>query len=474
MPNFFVKNKEKLTKSLFPSGAPTGELPRGDRHADNVTLFWPNGLNNLTDLGKLRMYKVGLETRRHYNHYIDYDSEHILALSSPLYRCRDSMHYILQGLFNIEWTKNEGRVLVSKMNSCANNNNSEFNQCSSSLLSSGGGSPDEWHKIKIDSQLLASLYDSFVEHCAYVKNNPSPIESDLMKNVFIKSLPGIGKLRATLTSNYGNFNTSLLGIFSTISVELNVIRTESTYNYTDHFNGWINQVIIAKPDYEITLFDLFEQLDIYAYRDRYSGLADRIRTGQIIASIVESQLVALGNDATNERMEEYKEKKIILYSTHDTVIQAVLHTLEVINIDSPFENRFSRWYKNQDSISGLLSGLKMPSFGMSMRFELWELESTVDDKNKFQFVQLSIYNEDDAKFRDIEYKIVDLGAACNRLFKRKYPKASSEQLSAFYKTSFQYDKKRSCPFDLFRDVTSDLLINDVELHELCDINKPKM
>lgn len=440
-------------------------MPRGDKHANNITLFWPNGLNNLTDIGKYRMYKVGLETRRHYQRYIDYDSEHILAFSSPHYRCINSMQFILQGLYNIEFSQEKGRALIREMNSCTN----KFNQCVS-LLSTGSGSPDEWRKVRIDSTSLPTLYDDFLMYCAYTINNPSPIRINLMNSINIRSLPNIESFRDMLMSKYGSFNTSSLGIFSTILAELGVIRTVDTYNYTDHFNGWIDEVIIAKPHYNITLFDLFEQVNVFAYRDRQVGIANRIQTGHLISSVIESQLLALGNEATSVRMEKYRNKKMILYTSHDTVVHQILHVLKVVNINSPFEDRFSKWHKSQDGVSGLLSGLKMPSYGMSIRFELWELKSLTDN-NKFKFVQLSIYNEDDIKFRNIHYSNIDFGTACNRLFKEKYPKSPSDQLSSFYKTSFQYDEKRYCPFELFRNVTSDILISDMEVHQLCDTSK---
>lgn len=413
------------------------------------------------------MYKIGLETRKKYSHYLDYDSKHILALSSPIYRCQDSLQTILKGLYNIEWTKDKGRALVSKMNHCSANNT-----CPS--LSTGSGSPDEWRKVNIDTETLPTLTYEFLNQCAYRLNNPSPVDSDLMNSKDVKSLPAIEKLRDIIKTRYNQeFDFFALGLWSTISSELNLVRTESTYNYTNHYNDWINDVIIAKHDYAISLYDLYEQAAVFAYRDRVVGEANHIQTGQLVTSIIESQLVALGKNATNQRMKKYQDKKMIFYSSHDSIIQLILHSFNVINIESSFENRFSKWYRSQDSVGKMLSGLKMPSYGMSMKFELWELEAVTDD-NKFQFVQLSIYNEEDVKFRDIEYKLVDFGTACNRLFKKKYPKASSDQLSSFYKTSFQYDKKRNCPFELFRNVTSDILIDDMKVHQLCDTNKPKM
>lgn len=431
-----------------------------------MTLFWPNGLHNLTETGKFRMYRVGLETRRKYRHYVDYNSSSILALSSPILRCQDSLLQILKGFYNIEWTKDKGRALVSKMNSC-----SSKNQCP---LSTGSGSPDEWRNVLIDIETLPTLSYEFLNQCGYRVNNPSPIDSDLMNSKDVKSLPAVEKLRDILKQRYDqDFNFFALGLWSTISSELNLIRTESTYNYTSHFNDWIIEVIKAKNNYAITLYDLYEQVAVFAYRDRVAGEANHIQTGQLLTSIIESQLVALGKNATNDRMQKYKDKKMILYSSHDSVMQLILHTLNVIRVESTFEDRFNKWYKSQDGVGKLLSGLKMSSYGMSMRFELWELES-IEDGDKFQYVQLSIYNEDDAKFQDIDYKVVELGSACNTLFRKKYPKASSDKLSSFYKTNFQLNKKQSCPFELFLNVTSDIVIDDIKIHKLCATNKPQM
>lgn len=333
----------------------------------------------------------------------------------------------------------------------------------------GSGSPDEWRRVPIDVNTVPALVYQYLNNCTYRKQHPSPLDTDLMSDPEIKSLPGVEQLKTLLKEKYGqDFNFPVLGLWSTIASEMNLVRTESTYQYTDHYADWVNKPVstLRRSSDPITMFDLHEQLAVLAYRDRVVEESRYVQMSPIVTSLIESQLMALGYNSTNERMKLYKDKRMVFYSSHDSILQLLLDSLGLINIEGTFQSRFERWHKSHDETGKFLSGLKMCSYGMSMRFELWQLE--VPGKNdKFSYVRVYIYNKEDAKYEPIDYKPVEFGSACRRLFERQNPNASSRELTRFYNPVFQVDYKYSCPFDLLRNVTANLMFDEQKIHGLC-------
>lgn len=376
------------------------------------------------------------------------------------------MQHILRGLYNIEWTKRDGRQLLSKLNCTNTTSKSNRHGCTKQSLAEDSGSPDEWRNIPIDTKLVPFLTENKLSDCRYRKEHPSQIDANLTIDPQIKSLIGVQFLKDTLKKKYDQELTySCCSLWSTIAAEMNLMRTQSTINYTDHYSDWVNLPVVSKAGSTITLFDLFEEVVVLTYLNRVVDEANYIQTGPIITSLIESQMIALGHNSTSERMQKYKDKKMVIYTSHDSILQKLLFSLGLFNFETPFEQRFFKWDKIDDDVGKFLDGLKMPSFGLSARFELYEAELE-GKKNKFPYVQLSLYNQEEAKFRPIEYKHIDFGSACRHLFKKKYPKA--KDLSRFYDPDFQIDLKHSCPFELLRNLTSNLIIDDKKFSQLCD------
>lgn len=417
-------------------------------------------LENLTDVGRFRQYRIGLELRRQYSKYLGYDSSRILAFSSPLYRCIESLELILQGLYNIDWPMGRG-IHAALEKDCVH------------CLPSGSGSALEWRSVGINTTFLPALFYGFLNSCKYRKEHPSPVDQDLTRSEDISALVGLEKLAEVLLQHYKQpMSLSALGLWSTIGSELNLVRTRSTMKYADHYSDWINTVVSKRGDQSINLFDLYEQMSVFGYRDRVVGLANYVQTGPILTSIVESQLVALRGVASSERQQVYKNKKLIIYSSHDSILQLVLHTLKVIDADGEsFEDRFYHWAYSGDQLGQFLAGLKMSSFGFSMKFELFEMELESKPGTSFAHVQLSIYNQEDGKYTPIDYRLVALGDACQRLFFFKYPEAGQADLQHFYDSYFPIDKTYSCPFELFRNVTSEFMIENHKLEQICAFNE---
>lgn len=380
----------------------------------------------------------------------------MIAFSSPIYRCIESLEQTLRGLYNTEWTKDKGRSILGKCNT-------------TDCFGSGSGSPDEWRLVPIDQKTVPSLVYEYLNNCKYRKENPSPVDFDLMSDPEIKSLVGVEQLKALLQDRYNqNFSYPVTGVWSTIASEMSLVRTRSTIEYTSHYADWVNRPVSKTRRHldPITLYDLHEQVTVLAYQDRVVDEARYIQIGPIITSLIESQLVALGHNSTNERMKTYKDKKMIFYSSHDSILQLLLSQLGLIHIEGDFQSRFQKWHKSHDEVGKFLSGLKMCSYGSSIRFELIQMEIP-GKTDKFSYVRAYIYNKEDPKFEAIDYKPVEFGSACRRVFEQQNPNASSKELSRFYNPVFQVDFKYSCPFELFRNVTANMMFDEQKIHRLC-------
>lgn len=542
-PTYSTKLKLISVFNRHGDRAPSDALPEGDGHTVWTNALWPYGLANLTEIGKMRQFRIGLELRRRYEKILDYNASHILALSSPVLRCQESISDILHGLFDIETTAERGRKLTDRYNADLGNANrfcfkaddlvhdetfcrgqmvppvSDEPKDSPLLLPGGSGFPLEYMRVKIDLSTVPSLTWKFLNNCNWRKNNPSPVDKNLSNSEAIAQLKGINKLVRLLKSRYNvNFNFTTLGLWSTINAEVSLARTRNTIGFGDHYLDWINTALPEYKKIKITLFDLWEQVAVLGYRDRIVGTANHIQLGPMLTSLVQSQGVALAgyhrlhhpvhhdNLDNNRRNLIYKvgdeseagtyidnrlysDKKMIIYSTHDSILQQLMINLSLIQFEpEDFETRFNEWRKS-DYVSKLLAGLKMTEFGSSLVFELFETE-VVDTRKrrdepeplesnhlvpsrgkKFPFVQALLYNEPDGKFKPVEYRRLRFGAACRRKFREIHQalgKAKIDSMLAKFRVpGFPLDEDLSCPFELFKQVTSAFMLQPAELNKLC-------
>lgn len=519
--------------------APSDSLHPIDKHSQNPLFFWPNGLSNLTDIGKMREYRIGLALRKQYDSFLGYDTSKVLVMSSPMYRCIESSAHILRGLYELEWGRQAGqRYAALCLNSDVSNttviaNSTQQKDATGSHshckpLPAGVGAGDAWRRVPIDTKLLPMLTYEFLNNCKYRKQNPSAVDEDLLKSADIKALPGVDALARVLRRRYGlPFNYTGLYIYSNIISELSLMPTQETLHYNDHFMDWIDIAVnrvsshaISAPDAvtlqnssldanitvfsaddavnaphnhtePIRLLDVYEAVNLFAYRDRLQGDADYIQTGSIVTSMIESQLVALGqlNSSDTNRAKPYENKRAILYISHDTTIQKLLWDLNIIDTRGlDYESRFHKLNAgarhDNNLIEPFLAGVKMSSYGMSVRFELWNAETKIvrhytnnsgtkpqapeRPEEQMAYVKAHIYNNDDGRFAEVKYKQIDMGRACNHAFRRKYPNATKHELASFYPNNLQLDTKASCPFNLLRNVTSHLMVSEERIKQLCD------
>lgn len=439
-------------------------------------------LGELTDLGRFRQYRLGLDTRRQYNDYLGYNSSKLAAYSSPLSRCVESMQYTLRGLFDNQWPKDRQRSILTqgRPTSCSKHHQKSAGQELSCAINlpEGSGFGDEWKRVEVDKETIPMLTYDFLNQCKFRIDNPSPIDKNLTHSPAIRSLIGIERLRKLLLEHYGQeLNFYSLGLWSTLSSELNLVLTRSNAELERSFiTDLIGQVVSTRSKSLLTLYDVYEQAVLLGYRDRLEGDSEYIQSGSLITSVIESQLNALDEKSDSDEWlwpsKTYEGKKMLLYSSHDSILQRMLFSLGIIHMEpAQFEARFAKWYKSKDDLAKFLAGLRMSSYGMSFRIELWQ--TTLNQESgikRFPYVKVSMYNQEDPKFQEVEYRPVEIGTACMRLFRDKYGVEALDELSRFYDPELvaPSDKRRICPFDLFLNVTSELRVSKRRLQlELC-------
>lgn len=425
-----------------------------------------------------------------------FNSSNIAAYSSPQERCVESMDYILRGLYENQWPKNRQRSILTRYrpSQCAqadiSTSGAKLNEPKCIyVLPEGTGYGDEWKRVEIDTKSVPWLFYEALNSCKYRLDHPSPVDKNLTISPSIRALVGVERLRDVILGRFNiPLNMTVLALWSTISSELNLVLTRSSVSLKSEIADWIGQVVSNRFKSIITLYDVHEQLTLLGYRDRLQDEAEYIQSGTILTSVIESQLHALDRNKDKQTWlwpeERYAGKKMLLYTSHDSIMQRVLFSLGVIHMDpANFEQRFAKWYKSDDEWAKFLVGLKMSSYGMSFRVELWELTfdlessreaKTISSKRKsLPYVQVSLYNREDARFQEVDYKPVDIGTACMRLFVTKYGKQALDELSQFYDPELDgsLDKRRSCPFDLWLNVTADLRVSRHRLLELCPEKK---
>lgn len=85
---------------LFRHGdrAPLSPLFANDPYGDEAQ-YWPTGLDQLTPLGRMRMFKLGQWIRNRYDQYLGdrYSPREVSARSSAIDRCLESAQLVLAG-----------------------------------------------------------------------------------------------------------------------------------------------------------------------------------------------------------------------------------------------------------------------------------------------------------------------------------------------------------------------------------------
>lgn len=484
-----------------------------DSYRKDMYRFWPDGKSNLNDVGRSRMYRMGMELRQTYDSLIGFETNRVAVYSSDVPRCVNSAEFMLRGLYELEIGRQIGRQYKSMCLFVHDKTNASENyapKCKS--LGLGDGTINAIKNITIDTKSLPSLNYKYINNCKFSKQSPNLIDADLMRSPDVRALPGVDALARVIKRRYDlPFTETCLYLYFNIVCEFSLYKTQSTIGEDDHYSDWMSIPVEMVEMYEISatdptrvanisrahrdalarslldpirLFDVFEAVNVYAYRDRVYGPYEYAGPGPILTSIIESQLSALGqHNSSSARMSTYAGKKLLLYNTHDTVIQKMLWLLGVI--DDQNMSYTARFHKHAKGTSldtnmapQLMAGISMSAYGASVRFELWRAEvqlpeaaddavETHNNKEQFAYVTAQVYSNDDGRLADIDFQDAQLGSACRRTFKKMYSNASDTELAKYYSSNVKLDSKTACPFELLRNITARLMIDDDKLSELC-------
>lgn len=392
------------------------------------------------------MYEVGRALRQQYQEFLDYDPNSTLALSSNALRCRKSLEATLQGLYEITSTVANGHRLAEKL---ANNDYSG--------IGSGCGNSDAWKHVRPDTSLVPDLGVDLYPSSLYAKNHPSELQEDLGSDEDISKLPGIQRLKQILKQRYDyDFNLDVTSIWIALECELYLDRTRETLIYMDHFDDWIHEPVAedySDPDNKVSLdiYDIFEEIVVLAYLGNFADKnTDYIVISPIMNIIFESQAIALGESVSSKTASRYRNKKLVISSTHDTILMMLLYDLGILQTDgATFVDRLLAAKKSGSSgLKRFIDGLGMCHFGLSLRFELVQLMNA--EGNESPVIRLFVYSEPDPR-KEVEWAQVPLGDACRRRYTQMYPEGD---LASYYSAEFVFSERLECPRKLFQNVTS--------------------
>jgi hypothetical protein len=74
-------------------------LNMGSKDKYNNLKYWPEGFGNLDNAGRLRMYKLGKFMRRNYGHFLTDSFREVYSRSSDVERCIESSNAVLAGMY---------------------------------------------------------------------------------------------------------------------------------------------------------------------------------------------------------------------------------------------------------------------------------------------------------------------------------------------------------------------------------------
>lgn len=393
------------------------------------------------------MFLMGVALRRRYQQFLDFEPNSVLALTSNSFRCKQSQQATLRGLFSIHATLENGLELARKWR------DRDF-----AHLPDGPGTSPIWREIPQDSAFLPSLDEEWYKKTAYARNHPSPLNVDIRNDSAISQLPGIERLCTLIKSRYLLQCDATIDLWTQIECELYLDRTKTTLHFVDHFADWILQEVAREPNSgeTINLYELFEEVMFLAYLRRIDSNVHYLIASPIVESLIESQAVALGQlkPSEGERAAKYLGKKLVLGSSHDLIISILLHNLGLLPIEAAtWQHRLLEAKRARLSDVELYrQGLKMPHFGLSVRFELVELRNELANVS-LPLVRLAIYSEPDPSAGQIEWTPAPLGQVCKRTFREIYGERDQD-LRFFYPKGLQLNEQFECPFELFKNVSA--------------------
>ncbi|XP_054161316.1 prostatic acid phosphatase-like [Oppia nitens] len=338
----------------------------------NLTKYWPEGDGQLSKDGKYRMYRLGQTLRREYGSYLGsgFSPREVYARSSAKQRCLESVSLLLAGAYppnNTLWQWNRSST-ESQLGSV-------------------------WQPIPIDTfipmdedrvlRLRANCPAADADQARVLSSDPA-VQAFQRERQFLDQLSQFVGTEFKTLNNINDF-------YDTLSIEFS-----HNYLWSTH-HRW-------SPEFEKNVLTRLRPfVDLYWDLRFNSTLLQRIRGGPLVDELVKN----IRNYQQNR-----ESRKIFVYSTHDTLVDVLMQTLDVYN------------------------HLLVP-FGSALLIELHRNLST--GANTQHFVRLYYYNE-----------------------------TLDDNSSPYLLHLPECDARTDCPLDRFYDLTRQLIPEDWQ-HE-CGIH----
>lgn len=245
----------------------------------NIDYKWPVGLGQLTILGKFQHYKLGKFLKDRYKNFLTDDPEEIFVRSSGKDRCLESAECNLAAMYppKLNWVWNKDL---------------------------------DWQPIPVQTVPLSE--DNMLN-----PDSPCP-EADKEELRIIESPEGQKYIKEhkDLFEYLSNHSGSKISFWKNVDYLFNTMWIEKRCNLTI-------------PIWAIPVWDQMSEVtsDTF-YWEFKTKLIQRLRAGPLLNEIINHMLQKAKGQLSNKI-------KIYMYSTHDTLIAALLNALEVFNRIAP-------------------------------------------------------------------------------------------------------------------------------------------
>uniref|UniRef100_A0A6G1SKD2 acid phosphatase n=1 Tax=Aceria tosichella TaxID=561515 RepID=A0A6G1SKD2_9ACAR len=269
-------------------------LNMGSKDKYNDLKYWPEGFGNLDNPGRLRMYKLGKFIRRKYEHFLTDSFREVYSRSSDVERCIESSNAVLAGMYppsdRFKW--------------------------SSELP----WTPPAVHTCPVREDYL--LNEAGTEAVPVIQEEIRLIQkSEQVKELYEESVEERKLLEKELGLDYDSF-CKFKCTYSTLDIEeRNGLEMPAWYN----------------PELKKRLYK-FAAVG-FALAGGGTERLQQVRCGRLFEDIIQRmQLAPTGQVKHNEKSDfqqptnapsEIKDRKVVHYSTHDSIMAAVLESLRI-------------------------------------------------------------------------------------------------------------------------------------------------
>ena len=254
---------------------------------NNMSQYWPEGVGELTAKGKYQMYRLGQYLRREYNHYLgdQFSPREVYVRSSAKKRCLESVSCLLAGAYPPNSTQWQWDSQLGKM----------------------------WQPFPIET-FIPMDDDKLLRTEAYCPKATEAMDAIEASEYVQKRLKAEHNFLRNLSQLIGTQIKTTLdckNMFDFLDIEY-----KRGLKWSD-FGLW-------SPEYETKIFEKLLPLSELLWQTEWnSSLVQRTRAGPLIEELLENMKTVIDSGRS--------ERKVHIYSTHDSMIGVLLHSLQVFN-----------------------------------------------------------------------------------------------------------------------------------------------